>query len=58
MRIPRIPVTSLPAVLVAVLLAVLASACGGAAGSDVAASVGDVEITTAEFDEAYQQRAC
>lgn len=43
--------------LVAVVLGLLATACGGAAGSDVAATVGDVEITTAELDEAYGQRA-
>jgi parvulin-like peptidyl-prolyl isomerase len=44
-------------VLVAVALALLTAACGGVGGSDVAATVGDVEITTAELDEAYQQRA-
>lgn len=43
--------------LIAVVLAILVAACGGAAGSDVAATVGDVEITTAELDEAYRQRA-
>lgn len=57
MRIPRIRVTSPATVLVAVVLAVLASACGAAAGSDVAATVGDVEITNAEVDEAFQARA-
>jgi len=56
-RFPCISVTSPSSVLVAVVLAILVTACGGAAGSDVAASVGDVEITTAELDEAYQQRA-
>ena len=43
--------------LIAVVLALLIAACGGVGGSEVAATVGDVEITTAELDEAYQQRA-
>ncbi|HSJ47141.1 MAG TPA: peptidylprolyl isomerase [Euzebyales bacterium] len=57
MRFPRISVTSPSSVLVAVVCTILVAACGGAAGSDVAATVGDVQITTAEVDEAYQQRA-
>ena len=48
---------SASSVFVAVVLAMLVAACGGAAGSDVAATVGEVEITTAELEEVYQQRA-
>jgi parvulin-like peptidyl-prolyl isomerase len=44
----------LPALLV---LGLLAAACGGSAETSVAATVGDTEITVAEVDEAYEQRA-
>lgn len=57
MRFPRISVMSPSSVLGAVVLAILLAACAGATGSDVAATVGDAEITTAQLDEAYQQRA-
>lgn len=44
----------LPAVLV---LGLVTAACSGGEGTSVAATVGDAEITVAEVDEAYNQRA-
>lgn len=43
--------------MLVVVLAVVLSACGGSAGSTVAASVGDTEISVADVDAAYDQRA-
>lgn len=48
----RSPLTSVP-----VLLALVLAACSGGAGSSVAATVGDAEITVAEVDAAYANRA-
>jgi parvulin-like peptidyl-prolyl isomerase len=53
-RFPRIPLQLL---LVTIVLALLVTACGGSAGADVAATVGDVEITAAEVDTAVDRRA-
>lgn len=38
-------------------LGLLAAACGGSADTSVAATIGDTEITEAEVNEAYNQRA-
>jgi parvulin-like peptidyl-prolyl isomerase len=38
------------------LLALVLTACGGAGSSDVAATVGDTEITLADLDEAFARR--
>lgn len=50
------PYLSFPSIAV-LLLALLLAACGAAATSDVAATIGDTEITVADVDEAFDRRA-